>query len=217
MVSHLPRVIVADDHPPTRDQIARALQAGGFDVCAAVRDAPSAVRAVQEHSAHIAVLDIRMPGNGIRAAREIARSRPTTAVVMLTVSGDDDDLFGAIAAGAVGYIMKGIAADELATTLRKVLDGGSVLPPSMIRRLLVEFARRDRHGDLVDRVPGFNDLTEREREVLDLLGQGLSTRVIAAQMFVSQVTVRTHVAGILRKLQVPDRASAVRLLRSDGS
>jgi two-component system, NarL family, nitrate/nitrite response regulator NarL len=206
------RVVVADDHPPTRELVARALSEDGFDVVASVHDAASAVAAVIEHGADLAVLDIRMPGSGIKATRELTRRRPETAVVMLTVSTDDEDLFAAIGAGAVGYIVKGAPTGELAELLRRVLEGESALPPNMVRRLVEEFGRRDRDAELLARRPKLAVLSDREREVLDLLAQGLTTRAIATRMYVAPVTVRSHVAAILRKLEVPDRRSAVDLL-----
>jgi DNA-binding NarL/FixJ family response regulator len=208
-------VVVADDHPPTRELVARALTDAGFDVRATVRDAPSAVEAVVEHDAALAVLDVRMPGSGIRAAREIVRQRPETAVVMLTVSSDDDDLFAAIGAGALGYLVKGVSSAELVESLNRVLAGETALPASMVRRLIVEFGRRDRDAKLLARRPKIAELSDREREVLELLDEGLSTREIANRMFVAQVTVRSHIAAILRKLEVPDRSRAVELLRED--
>jgi DNA-binding NarL/FixJ family response regulator len=210
------RVVVADDHPPTRELVARALSDAGFDVRATARDAPSAVVAVVEHDAEVAVLDVRMPGSGIRAAREISRQHPATAIVMLTVSSDDDDLFAAIGAGALGYLVKGVSSAELVESLERVLAGETALPPSMVRRLVVEFGRRDRDAKLLARRPELGELSDREREVLDLLDEGLTTREIATRMFVAQVTVRSHIAAILRKLEVPDRRRAVELLREDG-
>jgi DNA-binding NarL/FixJ family response regulator len=207
------RIVVADDHLPTRRQIADALTHAGFEVCAAVRDAPSAVAAVVEHDADVAVLDVRMPGSGIRATREITGLRPQTSVVMLTVSTEDEDLFAAIGAGALGYVIKGTSPEELIESLERVLAGETALPPNMVRRLVVEFARRDRDRVLLTRRPRLAALSDREREVLDLLAHGLSTRQIAARLFVAQVTVRTHIAAILRKLEVPDRRTAVRVLR----
>jgi DNA-binding NarL/FixJ family response regulator len=201
------RVVVADDHLATRELIAGALADGGFDVVALARDAASVVSAVAEHEPDVAVLDIRMPGNGIVAAREIARRFPETAIVMLTVSTNDDDLFAAIAAGALGYVVKGVPAAELVEALHKVLDGETAMPPSMVRRLVEEFGRRERDQALRARRPKIATLSDREREVLELMAAGLTTRAIAARMF-----VRSHIAAILRKLEVPDRRAAVKLL-----
>jgi two-component system, NarL family, nitrate/nitrite response regulator NarL len=207
------RVVIADDHAPTRALLRRALGNAGFDVRADVRDAPSAVAAVIEHDAEVALLDVRMPGSGIAAASEIARVHPSTTVVMLTVSSDDADLFASVAAGAVGYLAKGLPDVDLASALTAVLDGKAALPPSLVRTLLAEFQSRDRTTRLSRSQPRWANLSAREREVLDLLAEGCATAEIAQRLFVSQVTVRTHISAILHKLEVPDRAAAVRFVR----
>jgi DNA-binding NarL/FixJ family response regulator len=199
-----PKIVIADDHAPTRELLRRALAAAEFELCAEVRDAPSAVRAVVEHDANVALLDIRMPGNGLAAAAEIARKHPGTQTVMLTVSSDDADLFAAIAAGAVG---------DLIAALNSVLSGEAALPPSLVRRVLGEFQARERTHRLSRTQPKWTRLSTREREVLELLADGCATAEIARRLYVSQVTVRTHISTILRKLEVPDRAAAVRILR----
>jgi DNA-binding NarL/FixJ family response regulator len=209
------RIVIADDHAPTRAQLRRALGAAGFDVCADVRDASAAVAAVIEHDAEVALLDVRMPGSGIAAASAIARVHPSTTVVMLTVSSDDADLFAAVAAGAVGYLAKGLADTDLVAALTAVLDGEAALPPSLVRTLLAEFQSRDRATRLSRSQPSWTRLSAREREVLDLLAQGCATAEIAGRLYVSQVTVRTHISAILHKLEVPDRAAAVRFVRND--
>ncbi len=207
------RVVVADDHAPTRQLVGEALEHGGFEVCAMVRDAPSAVRAVVDERADIALLDVNMPGGGVAAAGELARLRPGVAVVMLTVSSDDNDLLAAIAAGAVGYILKGVSGDELVRSLRSVLAGESVLPAVLVRTLLGAFRDQAQSSRLTQSVPRTASLSDREREVLQLLELDLTTAQMAARLFVSPATVRSHIAAILRKLQVPDRGSAVRLIR----
>jgi DNA-binding NarL/FixJ family response regulator len=211
------RIVVADDHAPTRELVGRALADAGFEVCAAVRDASGAVAAVLEHDADVALLDVRMPGGGIAAAAEIARTHPSTMTVMLTVSSDDADLFAAVAAGAVGYLVKGLRDSDLVAALRSVLDGEAALPPSLVRRVLNEFQVRERHRMPSRAQPRWTRLSTREREVLDLLAEGCATAEIARRLFVSQVTVRTHISTILRKLEVPDREAAVRVVREQRS
>ncbi|MBV9096923.1 MAG: response regulator transcription factor [Frankiaceae bacterium] len=204
------RVLIADDHPPTRAGVRWALEhEGGFEVCAELANATDAVDAAVELRPDIALLDIHMPGGGINAAAEIAAAAPDTAIVMLTVSRDDEDLFAALRAGARGYLLKDIDPARLPMALQGVLSGEAALPRGLVAHLIDEFRSRD---SLSGRRAGlFATLTEREWEVLTLMQEGLPTTEMAARMFVTPVTVRTHVSAILRKLQVSDRAAAVRL------
>jgi DNA-binding NarL/FixJ family response regulator len=181
-------------------------------VVAEVGSAEAAVEtAVREHP-NVCLLDINMPGNGIVAAAEIGARLPETAIVMLTVSRDDSDLFDALRAGASGYLLKDTDPSRLPHALRGVLDGEAALPRTLVARVIDEFRARGRRRRLqLGRRPGV-ELTEREWEVLELLHQKLSTAEIAERLHVSQVTIRTHIAAILRKLRVPDRESALKLL-----
>lgn len=204
-------VVIADDHPPTRLGIRMSLEGHGFDVIAEAGTADAVVGAVLELDPDIALLDVNMPGNGITAARRITKDAPEVAVVMLTVSRDDGDLFEALRAGARGYLLKDIDPGRLPDALSGVLDGEAALPRGLVARLVGEFRSRQqdpRRGDLVE-----YSLTEREWQVLEQLGQGHSTSNIARTLFVSPVTVRTHVAAVLRKLGVDSREEAVRTLR----
>ncbi len=207
--------MIADDHPPTRAGVQQALELDGCTVVAAVADARKAIDAVDEHRPDVCLLDIHMPGNGIAAAREISRRHPDIAVVMLTASRDDDDLFEALRAGASGYLLKDMDPDRLGAALRGVMAGEAALPRTLVVKVMAEFRTRPkRRLGLVGQAPAAR-LTSREAEVLDLLAVGLSTEDIAARLFVGKVTVRTHVANILKKLRVPDREAAVRLARGD--
>jgi DNA-binding NarL/FixJ family response regulator len=207
------RVVIADDHAPTRALIRAALERGGFAVSGEASDAAGAVAEVFRTDPQVALLDIRMPGNGIAAAAEISTKRPETAIVMLTVSQDDDDLFGALRAGASGYLLKGIDPNRLPVALNAVIAGEAALPGSLVARLVGEFRARERRRFLSQSAKRGQRLTDREWEVLELMEQGLGTAEIADQLFIAKVTVRSHIAGILRKLQVSDRDAAVRLLR----
>ena len=204
------RILIADDHPPTRAGVRLSLESTGrFEVVAEAANAAAAVAAATELRPDVALLDIHMPGNGIEAARSISGVSPDTAVVMLTVSRDDADLFAALRAGARGYLLKDIDPDRLAPALDGVLSGEAALPRGLVARLIDEFRTRDssagrREGPLAK-------LTDREWEVLKCMQQGKSTAEMAAEMFVSAVTVRTHVSAILRKLQVTSREDAIRL------
>lgn len=206
------RVLVADDHPPTRWGVRLALQNGGFEVCAEVADAAGAVEATRELTPDVCLLDIRMPGDGIKAAETICREFPDTAVVMLTVSRTDTDLFAALRVGASGYLLKDIDPARLPLALHGVLEGEAALPRRLVALLIEEFRERKRRR----RIPLLGrrsvELTDREWEVLELMRDGCSTEEIASQLFISPVTVRTHVSAILRKLHVPTREAAVELL-----
>ena len=211
-----PRVLIADDHGPTRVDVRRTLEANGaFEVCAVVGDAVAAVDAAVREQPDLCLLDVRMPGSGVAAAWEITSRLPQTKVVMLTVSADDDDLFAALRAGASGYLLKELDVEKLGPALLDVLEGEAALPSSLVSRLVASF--RDpaprRRSVLAD--PHGGGLTSREWQVLELLRSGLTTGEIAERLFVSRATVRSHVAAILRKLRVPDRESAIRLLEGD--
>ncbi len=205
------RVTLADDHPPTRAGVRAALEAAGWEVCAEAGDARSAVEAALEHRPDVVLLDIKMPGGGVAAADAITAALPDVAVVMLTVSRDDGDLFAALRAGASGYLLKDMDPDRLPLALEGVLVGEAALPRNLVTRVMEEFRGRGRRRVILpNRRPA--NLTPREWDVLEGMRDGLRTSEIAARMGVSPVTVRTHVSSILRKLQVPNRAAAIRLL-----
>ena len=190
-----------------------ALEEGGFAICAEASDAAGAVQAAVRTRPDICLLDIHMPGSGIKAATEITSKMPEVVVVMLTFSGAESDLFDALRAGASGYLMKDIDPDRLPHVLESVLRGEAALARTLVARLIEEFRGRDRHR----RVPLLKErgekLTSREWEVLELMQQGQGTAEIAERLFVSKVTVRGHMASILKKLRVPDRESLLHLLR----
>lgn len=205
-------VLIADDHAPTRADIRAALEEhAAFRVCADVADAAAAVDAAMRHLPEVCLLDIRMPGSGIAAAWEITARLPETRVVMLTVSREDDDLFDAIRAGAAGYLLKDTDPERLPLALLDVVKGDAAIPRMLVARLISEFRDRGpRRRALLSRRSDAQ-LTSREWEVLELLRNGLSTVEIAETLYISQVTARTHIAAILRKLRLPDREAAVRL------
>ena len=205
------RVVIADDHAPTRETVREALESHGIEVVAEAASAPAAVAAAEEHLPDVCLLDIHMPGSGIMAAAEITQSLQGVAVVMLTASRDDEDLFAALRAGASGYLPKDMDPDRIGHALRGVLAGEAALPRWLVLKVLDEFrAEPKRRISLKPKRPT-TALTPREQEILDLMAEGLSTEDIAKRLFVAQVTVRTHISTILKKLRVPDRASAIRL------
>lgn len=203
------RILIADDHGPTRRHVREALEAAGFEICAEAATAGAAVEAAGSESPDICLLDIRMPGNGIWATAQIAEKVPDTSIVMLTVSRDEADIFEALKAGAVGYLLKDIDPEQLPRALSAVLNGEAAIPQWIVSRLVDELHRKP--GRRL-RIGGSRvTLTARESEILNLLLEGLTTAEIAERLFVAQVTVRSHIAALLRKLDVPDRASARRL------
>jgi DNA-binding NarL/FixJ family response regulator len=208
------RVVMADDHAPIRTRIRQALETGGCQVCGEGATAREAVELAVIHRPDVVLVDIHMPGSGIHAAGEISRRLPEAAIVMLTQSRDDTDLFDALRAGASGYLLKDIDPDRLSDALRGVLAGEPAMPPALVARVLEElrapgrrrFARGSRAAA---------SLSPREWEVMELLSQGHSTEEVANRLFLSRTTVRVHVSAVLRKLRVKDRESALRLLRGE--
>jgi DNA-binding NarL/FixJ family response regulator len=205
-------VLLADDHAAVRAGIRLALAGEGFNVVAEATDGPEAVTLALEKKPDIALLDVNMPGSGIKAAEEIAQHLPATTVVMLTVSRDDDDLFAALRAGASGYLLKDTDPGRLPFALRGVLDGEAALPRGLVARLIDEFRTRGKRRRLPLMRQRGVELTEREWEVLEFLHDGLSTAEIADRMSISPVTVRRHVSEILKKLRVTSREEAVKLM-----
>jgi DNA-binding NarL/FixJ family response regulator len=205
------RVLVADDHPPTREGVRVALARDGIEVVAEAADAASAIEAAEREHPDICLLETRIPGSGIAATEQIARRVPETTVVMFTSSRDDADLFDSLRAGADGYLLKDIDPERLPIALRAVLRGEAALPRRLVSRLIEEFRERGRRR--VRAASGSRvELTAREWEVLELMRSGMSTAQIARRLFISEVTVRSHIAAVLHKLGVPNRASALRLL-----
>ena len=207
------RVLLADDHAPTREIVREALEGQDFTVVADVESAYAAVAGAVQLRPDVCLLDIQMPGSGISAAAEITGALPETCVVMLTASEDDRDLFAALRAGASGYLLKGMDPARIGPALRSVMAGESVLPRWLVRQVAEAFQPAPRRRFALPDRTSQVQLTEREAEILDLMGEGLSTEEIAGRLFVAQVTVRSHIAAILKKLRVTDRKAAVELAR----
>jgi two-component system nitrate/nitrite response regulator NarL len=211
-VSAVLRVVIADDHAPTRAGVRDALDGCGFVVVAEAHDAATAIDAALRERPDVCLLDIHMPGSGIAAAATIGERLPGTAVAMLTVSRDDDDLFASLKAGAAGYLLKDMDPERLAPALRGVLEGEAALPRTLVARVLQEFRTSERKPSLPFLKHRGVHLTAREHEVLEMLRDGLSTSEIAHRIGRSPVTVRRHVSALLAKLRVPDRGAMARLL-----
>lgn len=209
------RVLVADDHAPTRDDVKRALTEAGLTVCAEAADAAHAVQLALEKRPDVCLLDLRMPGGGVAAAWEIAARLPTTKIVMLTVSDDDASLFAALRAGAVGYLTKDIDLRILPRALTDAAEGRAAIPRSLVARMVRQFHGTDPRfrttamsGELGPR------LTSREWDVLVGLADGLSTREIGRRLQLKQSGVRAHISAIVRKLGVEDRDAAIEYFRA---
>jgi two-component system nitrate/nitrite response regulator NarL len=213
------RVLIADDHPPTRDDVRRALDSDQrFDVCAAAADAAEAVQYAVRERPDVCLLDIRMPGSGLAAAWEIAARLPQAKIVMLTVSDEDNDLFAALRAGADGYLLKTMNLRRLPDALAGVCSGEAAMQRALVARVLERFRGREpRWRHLAGSGTAVRRLTSREWEVLELLAQERSTAEIAQRLVLSASAVRVHIASIVRKLQVADRAAAVELFRRSGT
>lgn len=203
---------MADDHARIRAKVRQALEAGGWEVCGEGATAGDAIELAMEHRPDVVLLDINMPGNGISAAQEISRRLPETAVVMLTQSAEDEDLFDSLRAGASGYLLKSTDPAALTEVLRGVLSGEAAMSPALVTRILQEFRAPSRRV-LRWKPAAVAKLSPREWEVMELLAQGLGTEDAANKLFVSPTTIRVHVSTVLRKLRVKDRESAFRVLR----
>ncbi|MGY1914491.1 response regulator [Blastococcus sp. SYSU DS0973] len=207
------RVLLADDHAPTRAIVREALEEQEFEVVADVGDATAAVAGARELRPDVVVLDIHMPGGGITAAGAISSAMPDTPIVMLTASEDDRDLFAALRAGASGYLVKGMDPARIGPALRSALAGETILPRWLVKQVMAEFEPAPRRRLFLPNRSKQVELTEREAQILDLMAEGLSTEEMSKKLFVAPVTVRSHIAAVLKKLHVKDRESAVQLSR----
>jgi two-component system, NarL family, nitrate/nitrite response regulator NarL len=209
------RVLIADDHAPTRHDVRRVLDRDArFEVCAEAADAAEAVQAALRERPDICLLDVSMPGGGLAAVWEITSRLPEAKIVILTVSDNDASLFAALRAGVRGYLLKTMDLNRLPEALDGVCHGEAAMSATLLTRVIERFRRREprwRQADGSGRAPW--RLTSREWEVLDLLAQGLSTAEIAERLVLSSSAVRVHIASIVRKLGVPNRAAAVELFR----
>ncbi|MCW3049867.1 MAG: Two component transcriptional regulator, CheY family [Solirubrobacterales bacterium] len=207
------RVLLADAQEATREGVRIALEAHGMEIVAEVATAQDAELAAIGTTPDVCLIDADLPGGGVAAVAAIARTVPHTALVILAATADDDALFAALNAGARGYLLKDTDPDRLPFAVQGVVDGEAALPRVLVTRVLHEFRRRGNRGGIPDLVPGREGLSDREWEVLVLLDGGFSTRDIGRRLGISDVTVRRHVSGLVRKLGVSDRGAAVALLR----
>jgi len=204
------RVLVIDDHALFRRGLTLVLEAEeGIEVVGEGEDGEEAIQKAEELAPDVVLMDVRMPKvGGIEATRRIAEAQPATKILMLTVSDEEADLYEAIKAGATGYLLKEISIEEVADAVRAVVQGQTLISPSMASKLIQEFTSLARRSEQRQDVPAPR-LTERELEVLKLVAQGMSNRDIAQVLFISENTVKNHVRNILEKLHLHSRMEAV--------
>jgi DNA-binding NarL/FixJ family response regulator len=205
-------IVIADDHPLTRDALAALLSQNGFQVVAEVSDGAEAIQAAERHQPDLVLLDLSMPGvDGLTALPLLREAAPRCEVVVLTASGTEDNLLGAIRGGAAGYLLKSEPPERIVGFLRGVANGEAALSGAVARRLL-EQVRSGGHRDagVPDSIAAV--LSAREVEVLLLLDDHLGTDQIAKRLFISEHTVRSHVKSLLRKLGVSSRREALEML-----
>ena len=204
------RIVLVDDHPLFREGVAYTLAAQtDMAVVAQGESGDEAVRLAATCAPDVVLLDLNIPGGGIEAARAIAAAQPATRVIMLTASVDEDDLAAAMAAGARGYILKGVAARELVSIVRRVHGGEGYVAPSLAASLLAGLG-----GPRPSAPPDpLAALTERERQILEQVAAGLSNKEVAAQLHLSEKTVKHYMTIIMEKLGVRNRVEAALLAK----
>jgi DNA-binding NarL/FixJ family response regulator len=204
------RVLIADDQALIREGLEMLLGLSpGVEVVGTVADGDEAIRLVAEHEPDVVLMDLRMPRcDGVEATRRIVRDHPSTRVVVLTTYADDASIFGALEAGAMGYLTKDAGASAIQEAIRTVHAGEALLDPAVQRRLIQQLrGTAPRRGAPAAALP--DGLTPREAEVLCLIAEGLSNREIAAHLIVTEATVKTHINNIFSKADLRDRAQAV--------
>ncbi|MCM2393252.1 response regulator [Streptomyces albipurpureus] len=210
-MTHPPvRVVLVDDQPLVRAGL-RVLVANsaGLEIVGEAGTGADAVRLAGEVRPDVIVMDIRMPGmNGIEATGLITAGPSTARVLVLTTFDDDESVYGALRAGASGFLVKDMDLDDILTAIRVVAAGEALIAPSVTRRLIEEFAARPEPA-AAPRHPMIEGITEREREVLILVGRGLSNKEIAAELFISPATAKAHVGRLFTKLPARDRVQLV--------
>jgi DNA-binding NarL/FixJ family response regulator len=204
------RVLVVDDHALFRRGLEMVLaHEPDIDVVGEAADGAAAVEKAVLTTPDIVLMDVRMPRRGgIDACTAIKEAVPSSKIIMLTISDEEADLYDAIKAGATGYLLKEISIEEVASAIRAVHGGQSLISPSMASKLLTEFASMIKRSDERQQIPAPR-LTDREMEVLRLVAKGLNNRDIAKQLFISENTVKNHIRNILEKLQLHSRMEAV--------
>jgi DNA-binding NarL/FixJ family response regulator len=208
-MSDVIHVAVADDHPMFRAGVVMSLrEEEDIEIVGEASDAATALALARAELPQVMILDINMPGGGLEAARSIAAACPATRIVMLTVSEDEDDLLAAMKAGASGYVLKGAGSSELAGVIRSVHGGEVYVAPALAWGMLREMRN--------PRTSPYDELTEREREVLELVAEGLSNQEIGDRLSLAEKTIKHYMTNILGKLQVRSRVEAALLVAREG-
>jgi len=212
------RVLIVDDQELVRQGLRLILELADFEVVGEASNGAEAVRAVAEHLPDVVLMDLRMPVmDGIEATRLITAlpsTHPPARVLALTTFDVDEHVVDALRAGAVGYLLKDATADALVDAVHRAAVGEPVVAPAVLARLMANFVERPPVATTLP--PGFADLSDREREVLAMIGAGRSNSEIAADLVISMATVKTHVRHIFAKLDLRDRAQAVVAARDAG-
>jgi DNA-binding NarL/FixJ family response regulator len=214
------RVVLADDQPLVRAALEMVISdTADVEVVGQAATGAEAVRLAADLHPDVVVMDIRMPGmDGIEATRLVTTGPGQTRVVVLTTFDDDDHVYAALRAGASGFLVKDMALDDILAAIRVVAAGDALIAPSVTRRLIAEFARRP--GPAVSAPASasqrMSGITDREREILTLVGRGLSNTEIATELFISMATVKTYVTRLLSKLDARDRVQLVILAYETG-
>lgn len=211
-------VLIADDHTLFREGL-RALFTAlpDIEVVGEAAEGESAIKQVDALQPDVVLMDINMPGvNGIEATRRILSNHPNLGIIMVTMLEDDASVFSAMRAGARGYVLKGAHHDEILQAIRAVAAGQAVFGPAIAARMMNFFQGLNPAGQAADSAAAFPELTEREREVLTLIAQGVSNKEIAEKLVISMKTVSNHITNIFSKLQVADRAQAIIRAREAG-
>jgi len=199
------RLMLADDHRMLREGLSRSMSEHGFDVVGEARDGVEAVNMAYSLTPDVVLMDVSMPEmDGVEACRQVRAAVPGTKVVMLTMHADQDVLANAIRAGACGYLVKDCSTEEIAEAVRMASNGDTALSPQLAASMLDEVRKLDQAPTREERV-----VTKREEEVLQLIADGCSTSEVAEQMYISQKTVKNHLASIYQKLDARDRTQAV--------
>ncbi len=199
------RLMLADDHRMLREGLSRSMSEHGFDVVGEARDGVEAVNMAYNLNPDVILMDVSMPEmDGVEACRQVRAAVPGTKIVMLTMHADQEVLANAIRAGACGYLVKDCSTEEIAGAVRMASNGDTALSPQLAASMLDEVRKLDMAPSREERV-----VTKREEEVLQLIADGCSTSEVADQMYISQKTVKNHLASIYQKLDARDRTQAV--------
>lgn len=207
-------VLIADDQALVRSGLRLILESeADISVVAEAENGEEAVRVSRRERPDVVLMDVRMPVmDGLEATKQITQALADTRVIVLTTFDLDDYVYGALRAGAGGFLLKDAQGDELVQAVRIIAAGDGIIAPSVTRRLIAEFASRPKSTEPT----GMSDLTDREVDVLRLVAKGMSNAEIGEELFVSETTVKTHVSHILTKLQLRDRVQAVVLAYESG-